>query len=52
MFAILQMGIGVNQKPKKAKNSCAKINRTALLTDMAMGIARLDTDSERPAAPL
>lgn len=44
MSAILQMGTGVNQKPKMPKNSCAKKNRTALLTDMTEGIVRQETD--------
>ena len=44
MSAILQMGIGVNQKPKTPKNSCAKINRTALLADITQETARRETD--------
>ena len=44
MSAILQMGVGASQKPKKPKNSCAKVNRTALLTDMPEGMARRETD--------
>ncbi|MBR2798919.1 MAG: hypothetical protein IKE17_14405, partial [Clostridia bacterium] len=45
MSAILQMGIGINQKPKMPKNSCAKKNRTALLADMTEDTTRRESDS-------